>query len=189
MKTIIFLVATLLFFSCGGKRTNVTMPTEMWVKDTVVNDSVNKPPVAKADSVVKEPEQTEESNPTELSQEEAKAINNAVSNVEIKSQNMNYSRPKSTYAVKRTQQVSEILAILYESKMKALQVNGIPESVISDEFRKFFTITYCDNDVLKILDEYCGTINENGANKIKINFESIFGSSSSKSSRKITIKK
>ena len=80
---------------------------------------------------------------------------------------------KSTYKPVRAQQVQEYLKVMYEIEVEQLQKQGIPETVLDNDFKSFFTITYCDNRILKELDAIAERSNRTVGSSIQVKYELI----------------
>lgn len=195
---ILSLLFLVLLTSCGDGSNVVTVnpdgtvtstnPTirEQLEKQKKLKDSLNKTDTVltvKTDTITSEEKNLTVSDtgtvkePVEIQSAE---LNKKLNEVQIQTSNPNFKLPKSTYKVRRYEQVSEILSLLYERKSEIFKQNGVPTSVISGEYVKFFTIEYCDDRVLEFLDELCREENMNTATKFTIDYDAIFETKNSK---------
>ena len=80
---------------------------------------------------------------------------------------------KSTYYPSRAQQVQEVLNFIYNKKIKILKNSGM-KSLAGERLRKICDIDYCDDEVLKSLDQKCEWLNRVFADGIQMNFDQFY---------------
>jgi len=74
----------------------------------------------------------------------------------------------STYQVIREKQVSEYLHYMYKNRVALFARQGVQEADLAETFKKFFTIAYCDDRVLKWLDEFAEKRNRDDAGRMRL---------------------
>ena len=173
MRIISLILLSLIIVSCEDQQSSVPEiiinPTDSIKKDTV------KVKTETIDTTI-----TTVNVPQDLKDQIEKQVNE----VSVKIQNPDYTLKPSSYKVKRPEQVGELLALIYERKIEILKREGVANS-INSEFQNFFTLQYCDDDILRELDQLCEQHNKFLSTKVSINFDNAM----SGKKNKITVKK
>jgi hypothetical protein len=161
--SLLFLISVIVLSSCDfttdGRQTT-TQPTTTTTKPTTKTTKGNKfNSKVKNDNLASELEATKQ----ELVRLQ-KLLDKHKGSFEIK---------EAKYVPFRKQQVQEYLQIMYEVEVKKLIDNGLPESVIDQNFKSFFTLKYCDDRILAGLDSIAERSNQYVASRIRVMYEKI----------------
>lgn len=194
-KLFIVLLVSILVTSCdfGGDNTSpknqskpntskpIKAPKEYYErKDSSKKDSSKKKP-----SVVKD-NTTPSSDLTTLQKD---SIKNAARNktsaekaeierLKLKIQQLNKQTTvnhlvRSTYNVIHVDVVEGYLYEMYIKELKALKVAHKTEDVLSERYKKFFTVDYCDDRVLEWLDDFADRRIRSDARRMRLNYEKV----------------
>lgn len=77
---------------------------------------------------------------------------------------------KSTFNVKNEEVVKIILYEMYVKELESLKAANKSEDILSDKFKKFFTIEYCDDRVLEWLDDFVDKNTRFIARRMRVNY-------------------
>lgn len=80
---------------------------------------------------------------------------------------------RSTYIVKNEEVVEKYLYEMYIKELQALKKAHKSEDVLSEKFKKFFTVDYCDDRVLKWLDNFANRRIRSDARRMHLNYEKV----------------
>jgi len=103
-------------------------------------------------------------------QEQVDALKLRIQNINKQS---NSTLVKSTYIVKHDVVVEKYLYELYVKELESLKASNRSESILSEKFKKFFTVEYCDDRVLEWLDEFADKKIRSDARRMRINFNKL----------------
>lgn len=80
---------------------------------------------------------------------------------------------RSTHIVKNEEVVEKYLYEMYVKELQALKKAHKSEDVLSEKFKKFFTVDYCDDRVLKWLDNFASKRIRSDARRMHLNYEKV----------------
>lgn len=117
--------------------------------------------------------------------EETKALNSDKAEIErlklkiqtLMTQSNTASLKKSTYKVKYPQSVEGYLYEMYVKELETLKKINKTESMLSENYKKFYTIPYCDNRVLEWLDEFAAKSIRYNARRMTLRYDKVSNAS------------
>jgi len=195
MKNLLLFFATLVLVSCSMDREEVpnrdNPPTnnekvvyeDIEIKNDTPNEKIDldlpileNPPQATKSNLSTLAKDSIESSHRELVEALNKEIDNLKGIIESKEEEAKKTATasnlvKSTYQCKRPEQVKEILYECYVAKLKELDKKGMSEVTLSESYKLFFTLEYCDNRVLQFIDELAGDRNRSAGIRLKVDYE------------------
>jgi hypothetical protein len=80
---------------------------------------------------------------------------------------------RSTYRVKHEQAVEGYLYGMYVKELQKLKAANKDEHVLSERYKKFFTIEYCDDRVLEWLDDFADRRIRSDARRMRLKYSRV----------------